>query len=76
MYQYRFHKLPIFLMFLLSAYPTLAHDGSDHGGTLEMWISGVGIIAIISVTIYRLWWQQRGLDYSLDDDRDLLKDDA
>ena len=68
-------QLTLMLLIASSAQVALAHDGSDHGNELEMWISGIGIIVIISLTIYKLWWQQRGLA-PVDKDHDFFSDQA
>ena len=52
-------KQYILILFLLASLSTsvLAHDGSDHNGELEAWVSGIGIIVIIIACIYSLWWK-------------------
>lgn len=36
--------------------PVLAHDGSEHTSDLEMWVAGFGIVLIVGMGIYTLWW--------------------
>lgn len=50
------------LIWILSAVPVLAHDGSEHTSDLEMWVAGFGIVLIVGMGIYTLRWNRLHAD--------------